>query len=221
MGFFGTILGTDAAKASNQAAADQYAKQIAAANEAKQYSATLPGKYAEVGQAYQPYTQAGTGALQQLMAGLGLGGDQGAFTQAYQNLPGYQSGLATGQQTAERALNASRGGLNSGAALKGLYRYGSDYENQRSGDYLSRLASLSGMGLQATGGQTGLEAQGLGAGTGVYQQGLGFQYGGAPTVGQGMVAGAQSQQQGLQNVLNLAANLGGKALSFGMGGFPV
>lgn len=221
MGFFDTLLGNDAKDAANQAAADTYAKQIAAANEYKKYGETLPGAYANLAEAYSPYTQAGSSALAQLMAGLGLGGGpegQQAFTNAYQNLPGYKEALATGTTAAQRALNAGHIG-ESGAALKALYRYGSDYENQRSGDYLNRLAGLAGSGLTATGQSVNTQGQGLlgqqNVRSGVYQG----MNNAAPTIGQGIVAGAQAQQQGVQNLVNLAANLAGKAMGGGfMGG---
>lgn len=216
MSILSTLLGNDAARTSRAAAQDTYLKQQNAINGLLAYGDTLPGQYKDIATAYDPYTSAGTDALSMYRAGLGLGGDQGAFTNAYQNLPGYQSGLATGQQAAERALNAG-GGLNSGRALKALYRYGSDYENQRAGDYLNRLQGLTGMGLQATGAQTGLQAQGIGADTGIRQAAFGGQMGSAGTIGQGLVAGAQSQQDALGNLLKTAAYLGGSAL--GGGGF--
>ncbi len=217
MSFFGALLGTDAAKTANEAAADTFRKQYENAQQYETYGDTLPGRYKEVSRAYDPYTQAGKSALQQLLAGLGLGGDQDAFTKAYQGLPGYQSGLATGQQAAERGINAG-GGLNSGAALKALYRYGSDYENQRAGDYLSRLAGVTGQGLTATGGQTGLEARGIQGQENVRSSLYQGRNQSAPTIGQGMVAGAQAEQEGAGNIAKLAASLAGTALG-GMGGF--
>lgn len=211
MGFFGTLLGNDAAKASRQAAADTYAKQTAAANDYKAYGDTLPALYSNLAQGYQPYQQAGTDALSMYRAGLGLGGDQQAFTRAYQGLPGYESGLNTGLTAAQRALNAGHIGQ-SGAALKGLYRYGSDYENQRVGDYLSRLQGLTGTGLAATGAGIGTQAQGLGAQQNVRQGAYQGMLQSAPTIGQGLVAGAQAQQDALGNLLKTAAYLGGAAL---------
>ncbi len=46
--------------------------------------------------------------------------------------------------------------LQSGKTLKELQRFGSDYEDQRSGSYLDRLFGLSGMGQQATGQQVAM-----------------------------------------------------------------
>lgn len=217
MGIFDSLLGNSAADAANAAAADTYRKQKKAAEGIMSYGDTLPAAYRDLSQSYQPYTSAGTSALSQLMAGLGLGGDSQGFTDAYRSLPGYQSGLDTGLNSVARRYNA--GGMGqSGAAMKGLYRYGSDYENQRAGDYLNRLAGVSGMGLGATGSQVGTQAQGLQGQLATRTSGFQGLMQAAPTIGQGMVAGAQAQQQGLQNLLGTAAYLGGSFLGGPMGG---
>src|SRR5690348_15581327 len=103
MSILGALLGTDASKAANNAAADTYAKQQAAVKQLTDYGSTLPAIYAN---AYAPYTGAGNDALTMLKAGLGLGGDTQAFTNAYQSLPGYQSALNTGTTAAQRLLNS-------------------------------------------------------------------------------------------------------------------
>ena len=219
MGFFDSLFGNDAADAARRAAADTYGKQQKATGELTSYGNTLPGAYNQLSQQFAPYSQAGGSALQQLMAGLGLGGQgsQEQFAQGYQNLPGYQSGLDTGLTGASRALNAGNMGQ-SGRALKSLYRFGSDYENQRSGDYLSRLAGLTGMGQAATGAQVGTQAQGLAGQQATRQSAYGGNMQSAGTIGQGEVAAAQSQQNALQNLLGTAAYLGGTALGGPMGG---
>jgi hypothetical protein len=217
MSFFGSLFGTDASEAANRAAADQYAKETAATKNYTAYGDTLPAAYADLARGYEPYATAGTSALDRLLAGLGLGGNGEDFTAAYHALPGYQSGLATGQQAAERALNAG-GGLNRGAAIKGLYRYGSDYEDSRAGDYLSRLMGLTTTGMTATGANIGTKAAGLTGQQAVRQSAYGGAMKSAPTVGQGMVAGAQSEQNALTNLLGMAAYLGGSALGGPLGG---
>jgi len=219
MSFFGSLFGTDASAAANAAAADTYRKQKKATDSLISYGNTLPGQYNAIAGAYQPYTQAGNSALQRLMGGLGLGSqeDGQAFTAAYRNLPGYQAGLDTGLTGAQRALNAGNMSQ-SGAALKNLYRFGSDYEDQRSGDYLTRLAGLQNQGLAATGAAAGLQAQGVGANTGIRQTAYGGQMNSAGTIGQGMVAGAQAEQNAMQNLLGTAAYLGGSFLGGPMGG---
>lgn len=213
MGFLDSLFGNTAADASNAAAGDTYNKQ-------RQALATLRGagdQYASgfnnLAANYQPYTQAGTSSLSQLMAGLGLGGDQQAFTDAYRGLPGYQNGLQAGSN-AITGNAAARGMLNSGSTLKALQKFGSNYEDQRAGDHLSRLMGLSTQGLGATQASNATAGQGL---TGKLQTDLAA-YGGdmtsAGTIGQGQIAGANAQAQGAQNIFNTAANLFGKGLGF-------
>ena len=218
MGFWEDITGQTSADAARDAAADQYRKQVAAASGLKSYGRTLPGRYESLAKAYQPYEQAGLTALNQLMTGLGVGpGDAAAFTGAYRNLPGYQGGLETGTAAAQRALNAAGLGQ-SGRAAKELYRFGSNYEDQRAGDYLSRLRDLAGYGPAATGAAVGTRAQGLGAETGLQSQAGQFMYGAAPTIGQGDIAAAQAQQGAMTNLLGLGASLAGSAFGGPLGG---
>jgi hypothetical protein len=211
MGFFDSLLGNTSADASNTAAADTYAKQQAAIQGINTAGANYNTSVQGLTGAYNPYIAAGGSSLTQLLNGLGLNGASGsqAFTDAYHATPGYQSGLDTGLQAAERGINAS-GMSQSGGALKALQRYGSNYEDQQSGNYLSRLMGLQGEGLQATGAQTGLSAQGLGGQLGAQQSAFQGGMNAAPTIGQGMVAGAQAQQQGITNLLAIGANLAGK-----------
>lgn len=211
MGILQDLTGSSAAKAAEAAARDTYKKQQEAIAGLNSYSDTLPGLYKDISSAYDPYRSAGTDALSMLRSGLGLGGDGAAFTNAFHNLPGYQSGLDTGLTGAQRALNAGNMGQ-SGRALKSLYRFGSDYEDQRSGDYLSRLMGLSSQGMQATGAATGLEATGLGEQANLRQSAFGGGMQAAGTIGQGMVAGAQARQQGTQGLLNTGAMLAGTAM---------
>ncbi len=218
MGFIQDIMGYTARDAAKEASEDQYRKQLEAAQRLEgaggQYATNVGG----LAGAYDPYRQAGGSALQQLLSGLGLGGNQEGFTAAYRGLPGYQGGLETGTNAALQGANAA-GTLASGRTLKDLYRFGSNYEDQRVGDYLSRLMGLQGQGLQATGAATGLQERGftgqLGAQTGAANQ----MFGSSGTIGEGKIAGAQALTGGAQNLLNTAAYLGGAALGGGMGGF--
>lgn len=68
---------------------------------------------------------------------------QQAFAQ-FRNTPGYQFGLDEGRNTVE-ASAAARGGLNSGATLKALQKFGNDYADQQGyTPYMNRLAGLFG-----------------------------------------------------------------------------
>lgn len=69
---------------------------------------------------------------------------QDAFAM-FRNTPGYQFGLDEGAKTVQ-ASAAARGGLNSGATLKALTKFGNDYADQQGyTPYMNRLAALSGM----------------------------------------------------------------------------
>lgn len=213
MGIWDDLTGKTAAEAAQQAAADQYRKEQAAIAAQQQAGTQAQGDFASAAQGFNPYVSAGGDALSMLRSGLGLNGAGGqqAFTDAYRGLPGYQSGLQTGLQGVQRSLNAS-GGLNRGAAMKGLYRFGSDYEDQRSGDYLSRLMGLGGQGFQATGQQVNTIGQGINANLGARTSAFGGAMNSAGTIGQGQIAGAQARQGAMTNLLATGASLGGSLL---------
>jgi hypothetical protein len=206
MGFWQDLTGETASDAANAAAADTYGKQRAATADLRNYGDAYASQFKDLATGYDPYKSAGTSAIQQLMAGLGLSKDpdaQAAFTASYRALPGYQAGLDTGSR-AITGNAAARGMLNSGATLKGLQRYGSNYEDQRSGDYLSRLMTV-GQGLLGQ----------LQTRTGAYNGDMTS----AGTIGQGQIAGANAEAAGSQNLLNAGLKLGGMALG-AFGGMP-
>jgi hypothetical protein len=77
---------------------------------------------------------------------------------AFRNTPGYQFGLDQGNKSVQ-ASAAARGGLNSGATLKALQRYGTDYADQQGyTPYMNKLAGLFG-GAQTAAGQMGSYGQ--------------------------------------------------------------
>lgn len=89
---------------------------------------------------------------------------QDAFAK-FRSTPGYQFGLDEGTK-AVQASAAARGGLNSGATLKALQRYGTNYADQQGyTPYMNRLASLAGMAqtsTNTTGAQGAQVAQNMG-----------------------------------------------------------
>lgn len=201
MGFLGTLLGTDQAKQANQAAADTYAKQQGNIRALIEWGGEQPGKYNALAQNYSPYTQTGAqfnDQLQQLLAN----------PESIRSQPGYQFTYNQGMN-ALGSLNASRGMLNSGAATKDAMRFGQGLADQTYGSTLDRLMNGSKIGLGAESLATNTQAQGLqnewGARQSAYQGGMQS----AGTVGQGIVAGANAQSQGAQNVLNAGMKLGG------------
>jgi hypothetical protein len=217
MGFFQDITGKTAAKASREAAQDTYRKQMDAVGNLTSYGDTLPGAYADLAQRYEPYAQAGGSAMARLLTGLGLpGGDGADFSAAYRALPGYGAGLQTGQD-AVMGTAASRGMLNSGRTMKDLQRFGSDYEDRRSGDYMSRLMGLTGMGQTATGQQVATEGAGLQGQLQTRMGGYQGQYGAAGTIGQGNIAAANAMAAGSNNMMKMGMDIGGKILGAATG----
>lgn len=190
------LFGNDAADAALEAA-----KKTGAAGR-RSY-----GEYGKLAGRFDPYSQAGESALSRLMSGLGLGGDPAAFTAAYRALPGYQSGLESGTTAALRAQNAGPGSLGGSRAGRNMYRFGSDYEDQRAGEYLGRLGGVTNMGLGATGQATGLQGRGIDARFDAEKQ-----------EALGGVAAAQAKQSALQNLMGMAAQLGGTFLGGPMAG---
>lgn len=92
----------------------------------------------------EPYRQAGLGALSSLASG--------DFAKNMEMDPGYQFRLKQGQGALESSA-AARGGLNSGATMKALQRYGQDfasneYQNAYNRNY-QRLSQLVGVGANA------------------------------------------------------------------------
>jgi len=110
----------------------------------------------------------------------------------YQADPGYQFRMEEGAKAVERSA-AARGGLNSGATLKALSRYGQDFAtNEYQNAYsrfnsdrdrrFNRLSSLAGVGQTAVG-QMGQAASQYGQSVGSNQIGLGNAIG-AANIGQ-------------------------------------
>lgn len=106
---------------------------------------TMRGIYEQQRADQEPWRQSGMKAL------AGLEGNN--FMQDWQKDPGYQFRMNEGM----KAINANasaRGGLNSGATLKALTRYGQDYASSEydkayNRNY-NRLSSLAGFGNNAT-----------------------------------------------------------------------
>lgn len=127
----------------------------AAANDA---NATQKYIYDQNRQDAQPWREAGGRALPQLESS----DFQRDFTMSdFQADPGYAFRMAEGQKAIERSA-AARGGLNSGATMKALTRFGQDtasqeYQNaynrfnQDRDRRFGRLSQLAGIGQTATG----------------------------------------------------------------------
>ena len=97
----------------------------------------------------QPFLNVGTTGANQLGSILGLNGADAAaeaqktFTQS----PGYQFAFDQGSRAVD-ASAAAKGMLRSGAQIKAQQQFGTGLANQEFGNYLTRLNSLAGIGLQ-------------------------------------------------------------------------
>lgn len=111
----------------------------------------------------EPYRTAGTAALKRLEGALGLGGT----AQAQQMLemdPGYGFRLGEGMKALER-MQAARGNMLSGGALKAGQRYAQDYASGEYDRAFGRLADIAGIG-RSTAAQQGTAAQQFGTSAG-------------------------------------------------------
>lgn len=173
---------------------------------------------------YQPYVDAGAGAITMQGNALGVNGASGndAATEAFRAGPGYQFALDQGTQAALRGASAA-GMLASGNTLTGLAQYGQGLADQEYGSWLNRLSGLSGQGLAATGGQAGA----LGGLADLYQGTADDRLGVESTVAQGKMgannawATARGQEQAQRggffgNLLNTGLSLGTKVLTGGL-----
>ena len=170
--------------------------------------------YDQTRQDLDPYKQAGTTALNQLM---GQMTPDGYFNQTYtgQDIysdPSYQFRLQQGQDAIQSSA-AAQGGLLSGATLKALQGYGQDMASQEySNAYnrfnadqtnrYNRLSNIIGMGQNAAA-QTG--NAGMQTGQAVANNTMA----GANSIAAGQVASAN-------NWANTANNLGSMATSYAM-----
>ena len=120
---------------SSQAAGDAADTAAGASRESSAASIAEQRRQYDLSRAdYAPYLAAGTGAVNRLGAGVAAGGEFGAATpfdfRYDQNTdPGYGFRFSEGMKGLERSA-ASRGGLLSGATLKGITRYGQDMGSQ-------------------------------------------------------------------------------------------
>jgi hypothetical protein len=201
----GGVMGSDATENAAQTQAD-------AANR----SADLQYKMFQENQAAQkPFLEAGYKGQNRLLDLLGLSGNTGAagygsaaknFSMAdYQADPGYGFRLSEGQKALDRTA-ASRGGLLSGATLKGAQRYGQDlasqeYQNAYNRYQTNRANQLN--PLQSLSGQGQTTANTLGSAGQNYANSAGEAYMGAGNArASGYMGSANSWNQALGGAAN-------------------
>jgi hypothetical protein len=161
-GVAGAVIGADASRGA--ARAQQQSAEASIGEQRRQFDITQANA--------APFLQTGTAANARLRALLGLdSGDPTTspllrrFTAAdLETDPVYQSGLKFGLDEGRTAINARAirsGGYDSGATLKALTRFGTDYGATKSGesynrfrtdqgDIYNKLAGISGTGQVAT-----------------------------------------------------------------------
>ncbi|SSS75954.1 DNA transfer protein p32 [Acinetobacter baumannii] len=157
-GIIGSITGsTKAAKAAQEAGNQQF--------EATKYASDQQREmFNELRKDQQPYMQAGSDALKQLMGGMGANGQ---FMKTYSgqdiyNDPSYKFRLNQGLDAIQSSA-AAQGGLLSGATQKALSDYGQNFASQEyqngynrfnadQTNQYNRLANLVGLGQSAAAG---------------------------------------------------------------------
>lgn len=167
-----------------------------------------------------PFREAGLAGQNRLLEYLGLGGKKTApgygkyataeFTPAmFQADPGYAFRMAEGMKALERSA-AARGGLLSGAALKGIQRYGQDLASQEYMNAFNRYqAQRTGTlnPLQSLAGTAQTSANVLGQQAGTLGQNLGSNIIGAGNAAAaGQIGAANALMGGLGQGLNFYQN---------------
>jgi hypothetical protein len=218
------VLGNQAAKA-QKTAANRAAD--ATRDAADQSIAAQERMFDRQVELQEPFRQTGLTAQNRMMALLGIGQDRtapdfgkyaGDFGMGdFQADPGYGFRLSEGMKALERSA-AARGGLLSGATLKGITRFGQDtasgeymnafnrYQTNRS-NQLNPLQSLMGAGQTSTNALSSA-AQQTGAGMGSTYMGMGAGLAGAQMAGgaaraSGYTGMANSINSGITNAMSL------------------
>jgi hypothetical protein len=107
-----------------------------------------------------PYRRRGESALNRLAGVMGLDGQPAQPQQLLDMDPGYAFRLGEGMKALER-VQAARGNMLSGGAIKAGQRYAQDFASGEYGNAYNRLANIAGLG-QTVGGQLGSAAQQFG-----------------------------------------------------------
>ena len=170
------------------------AREMPVSGHEGEWMTTLPGTPGTPGQVDENGLQAAINAQTD------TGGDYGSLLRDFTGKdlasePGYQFGLEQGEQGVNRAA-ASRGSFLSGAALKALGRFNTDYAGTKFGEAFSRDATNK---QRAYGFLTGVSQQGQSAAAGTGASGLAIADAiGKNTTAMGNAQGASTIAQGNQ-----------------------
>lgn len=195
--------------------------QQQAADQAAQVQREIFQKQTEL---QEPFRQAGITSQNELMRLLGIGGDQGAadygmLTRQFgerdlQMDPGYAFRLREGERALER-MQAARGNMLSGAAIKAGQRYGQDLASQEYMNAFNRAQAQLGTRIGALGSL-------YGAGQAAAQQVAGQAGQMGANVGNLMMGGGQARASGYlgqANALNQALGQGAGLYGMYSGGY--
>lgn len=201
---------------SSRAASKAASAQTQAADQAAQVQREIFQKQTEL---QEPFRQAGITSQNELLRLLGLGGEAG--TPGYGSLgqpytmeqlqmdPGYGFRLAEGEKALER-MQAARGGLLSGSAIKAGQRYGQEMASQEYQNAFNRAQALLGTRLGVLGSM-------YGAGQTAAQQVAGQAGQMGANVGNLLAQGGQARASGYLGQANaLSQALGQGAGLYGM-----
>lgn len=154
LGAFGSLasgyITGQAAKDAAQIQADAAANALKLQREQFEYQKEL----------LDPYRRRGESALNRLAGVMGLDGQPAQPQQLLEMDPGYAFRLGEGMKALER-VQAARGNMLSGGAIKAGQRYAQDFASGEYGNAYNRLANIAGLG-QTVGGQLGTAAQQFG-----------------------------------------------------------
>lgn len=117
----------------------------------------------------QPYVDTGTTANKTYADLLGLNGSGAASTamSGFQASPGYQYQVTQGLRAVDAGA-AAAGMTRSGATLKAEQTLGNNLANQDFGNYMSRLSTLAGQGLNGAGLQASTDTSAAGQQASIY-----------------------------------------------------
>jgi hypothetical protein len=165
----------------------------------------------------QPFMEGGQKANALYLDYLGANGPdaQRAAFASFQNDPGFQQQMQAGIGALDNSATA-RGGLYSGAAMKGIANFGQQFQRQAFNDRMGMLGGAAQQGQQA-----GMAGAGLASQTGGQLGNMAFGFGqqnAANRINYGN-AMAGSRNIGLNNLMGVAG-LGLKAFGFGGFGMP-
>lgn len=181
-----------------------------------------------------PYLAAGTGAVNRLAAGVGYGGEFGSTRPFdFQYDPNADPGTAFRMSEGIKALDrsaAARGGLLSGATLKGVQRYGQDLGSQEYNNafnryvtgfnantgernsLFNRLSGVSGTGQTATN-QIGAQGANMAGNIGTSLMGS------AANTGNAAMAAAGIRNSAFGGAANVLGRMYGPQLAGGYGNY--